>query len=188
MILEILDCLHCTNIDVADKDKSDGDSSRFFSSLTWSSPANYEVTQEYSYLYYMDNRFFNYATSSDYDWFYTNYYPIRLKISEDLCDSHGLAYQPSGGEVREEEEEECPDYDRTVYYDCSGDRNCANCQSWGCAQCKSAYYKMGNLMRCQSCSDNYPNCAQCGDWNGCISCNYGYSLEWSSECQDETCQ
>ena len=48
--------------------------------------------------------------------------------------------------------------------------------------------KMGNLMRCQSCSDNYPNCATCGDWNGCTSCNYGFDLEWESTCNDEICQ
>ena len=83
---------------------------------------------------------------------------------------------------------ECPNYDSTVYSSCSGDVNCANCQPWGCAQCNTGYYKMGNLQRCQSCTANYPNCQQCSDWNGCVSCNSPYQLQWNPTCNDETCQ
>ena len=82
---------------------------------------------------------------------------------------------------------ECPNYDSTVYSSCDLDDHCADCQSWGCPTCDNGYYKMGNFQRCQSCTDNYPNCAMCGDWNGCTECNAGYTLQWSADCNDQIC-
>ena len=82
----------------------------------------------------------------------------------------------------------CPNYDYTEYATCDDDPFCASCQNWGCAQCATGYYKMGLTMRCQSCSGNYPNCQQCGDWNGCTTCNSGYQLLYDLTCQDEICQ
>ena len=82
---------------------------------------------------------------------------------------------------------QCPNYDTTVYSDCSGDTHCIDCQSWGCADCEIGYYKMGNLMRCQSCSDNYQNCQECSDFNGCTTCQSGYTLQYDSTCNDQIC-
>ena len=102
------------------------------------SPANRQVTQASSSLFYIDGGFFNYATSSDYDFFYTNYYPVRIRATQDFCTTHGFTYQEFQPRI------ECPNYDETTYYDCSGDTNCANCQNWGCAQCAYGFY---NVMR-----------------------------------------
>ena len=52
----------------------------------------------------------------------------------------------------------------------------------------NGHYKMDLFMSCQSCTQNYPNCAQCGDWQGCIACNSGYTLQWEPLCMDEICK
>ena len=82
----------------------------------------------------------------------------------------------------------CSTYDFLAYSDCGGDVNCNDCRTWGCKTCEPGYYKMGNKMACQSCSDTYSNCAQCSDWNGCVACESGYVLQYDQICQDEICQ
>ena len=100
------------------------------------------------------------------------------------CPYYGLEVVSSTPPIRNQ----CPSYDSTEYSDCGGDTHCANCQAWGCAQCENGYYKMGNLQRCQSCIDNYPNCQQCSDWNGCVTCDDGFQVVWDGDCKDEVCQ
>ena len=68
------------------------------------------------------------------------------------------------------------------------DVNCDNCQSWGCQTCADGYFKRSLNHPCMSCDQVYEGtCSHCQDYQGCTSCNSGYTWEWNNDCQLGDC-
>ena len=149
----------------------------------WSASSNEDGGVEIT----SDNRFSieeSFFDGTDSNLYSGGIYPIQLQATFDDCSYYGFDYVPDIDDVT------CPNYDTTVYDNCGITVNpfCQDCQPWGCASCMEGYYKMDLFMACQSCTQNYPNCATCNDWQGCTSCQSGYTLVWEPLCMDHVCQ
>ena len=70
---------------------------------------------------------------------------------------------------------------------CMMDEECSDCQNYGCETCKDGYFKKSFGHSCVKCSTTIENCNECNDWQGCTSCNYGYTVEWDSNCGVNVC-
>ena len=70
---------------------------------------------------------------------------------------------------------------------CMADEECSDCQHYGCETCGYGYFKKSFGHKCVKCSTTIANCNQCNDWQGCTKCNYGYTVEWDSDCGLNIC-
>jgi len=78
-------------------------------------------------------------------------------------------------------------------FNCSNDPNCqsSTCHSNGCDECAAGYYKINYSTPCYSCSETFPNCSFCQDFQGCGQCANGLSFvntEMGRACAQVGCE
>ena len=59
--------------------------------------------------------------------------------------------------------------------------HCLDQRPWGCRTCEYGYWKESNDHPCVSC-DVIPNCNNCKNYAGCVSCKSGYRKTWDTSC------